>query len=162
MSSHSPTMRTTTGTATRPVVPALGGVYAALAPAAEALLRATVGLLLVPHGAQKLFGLFGGGGLAATGEGFAGMGFEPGIFWATVVALLEFFGGLMLAVGLLTRPVAAAVVVFMAVAITVHWSAWFWNQGGLEMPLLWGMAALFFAIHGGGRYSVDAAIGREL
>ena len=115
----------------RPLVPALGGVYAALAPAAEALLRATVGLLLVPHGAQKLFGWFGGGGLAATGEGFAGMGFEPGLFWATAVALLEFLGGLMLAAGLLTRPVATGVAVFMAVAVTVHYPAWFWNQGGL-------------------------------
>lgn len=147
---------------TKPVVPALGGVYAALAPVAEVLLRATVGLLLVPHGSQKLFGWFGGGGLAATAQGFAGMGFEPGLFWATLVALLEFFGGIMLALGLLTRPVAAAVAVFMATAVTVHWPTYFWSQQGFEMPLLWGVAALFFAIRGGGRWSLDALIGREI
>jgi putative oxidoreductase len=154
------TTQTTFDTA-KPVIPALGGAYAALAPIGEALPRVAAGLLLVPHGAQKLFGWFGGGGLMATAGGFGGLGFEPAVFWALAVGLLEFFGGLMLALGLLTRPVAAAVVVFMAVATTVHWPTYFWNEGGLEMPLFWGLVALAYAIRGGGRYSVDAAIGRE-
>jgi putative oxidoreductase len=154
--------RSTAVSPSEPVVPALAGVYAALAPAAEVLLRAAVGLLLVPHGAQKLFGWFGGHGLAGTGEFFASIGYEPGLFWATAVALLEVVGGTMLALGLLTRPVAAAVAVFMAVAVTVHWPTYFWGEGGFEMPLLWGIAALFFAVRGGGRYSLDARIGKEL
>ena len=150
------------GPAAEPVPPALGDAYAALAPVGEVLPRVAAGLLLMPHGAQKLFGWFGGHGLAGTAQFLGGAGFEPGLFWATALGLLEFFGGLMLALGLLTRPVAAAIAVFMAVAITVHWPAYFWNDGGLEMPLLWGLVALAYAIRGGGRYSLDALIGREI
>ncbi|HET8728487.1 MAG TPA: DoxX family protein [Alphaproteobacteria bacterium] len=146
----------------QPVIPALGGVYAALAPLAEALPRVAAGLLLVPHGAQKLFGWFGGHGLAGTAQFLGGMGFEPGLAFALLVGGLEFFGGLMLAFGLLTRPIAAAVAVFMAVALTVHAPVYFWNNGGIEMPLLWGLVALAYAIRGGGRYSLDALIGREV
>ncbi|HET6520126.1 MAG TPA: DoxX family protein, partial [Geminicoccaceae bacterium] len=135
---------------------------AALAPVGEVLPRVAAGLLLMPHGAQKLFGWFGGHGLAGTGQFLAGAGFEPGLFWALALGLLEFFGGLMLALGLLTRPVALAVVVFMAAAVTVHWPAYFWGDGGLEMPLLWGLVALAYVIRGGGRYSLDALIGREV
>ncbi len=118
----------------------------------------------MPHGAQKLFGWFGGRGLEATAQGFAGMGFEPGWLFATYIAVLEFFGGLMLALGLLTRPVAALVVGFMAVAaFQVHWgNGFFWSDGGFEYPLMWGLIALAYVIRGGGRYSLDAAIGREL
>ena len=68
----------------------------------------------------------------------------------------------MLAAGLLTRPVAAAVAVFMAVAVSFHAPTYFWGQGGIEMPLLWGLVALAYAIRGGGRYSLDRLIGREL
>ena len=120
-------------------------------------MRVTVGLMLVPHGAAKLFG----GGIAGTAGMLGSLGFAPAGLWAAGLIGLEFFGGMLLAIGLLTRPVAAAVVVFMAVAFTIHWPTWFWNAGGAEMPLLWGVAALFFAVRGGGRYSVDRLIGRE-
>ncbi|HET8726470.1 MAG TPA: DoxX family protein [Alphaproteobacteria bacterium] len=147
----------------RRIVPALSGTYDSLMPFSELLIRATIGLFLVPHGVQKLFGAFGGGGIAGTAQGFEGMGFSPGILWATLAGLIEFFGGLMLAVGLLTRPVAAAVTVFMAVAVfKVHWpNGFFAGNGGYEFALMWGLVALAFVIRGGGRYSVDAAIGRE-
>jgi putative oxidoreductase len=148
--------------ASRPVIPALGNLYAALAPVGEVLPRAAAGLLLVPHGAQKLFGWFGGHGLAGTAQFFGGAGFEPGLLFALLVGSLEFFGGLMLAFGLLTRPVAAAVALFMAVAVSFHAPTWFWTGGGLEMPLLWGLVALSYAIRGGGRYSLDALIGKEI
>ena len=148
--------------AARPLLPALNGVYAALAPVGEVLPRVAAGLLLMPHGAQKLFGWFGGYGLVGTAQFLGGAGFEPGLFWATALGSLEFFGGLMLALGLLTRPVTAAVAVFMAVAVAFHWPAWFWSDGGVEMPLLWGLVALAYAIRGGGRYSLDARIGREI
>jgi putative oxidoreductase len=135
-----------------------------LDPLVWPILRVTAGLLLVPHGCQKLFGWFGGRGLAATGQYFASLGFEPGYLFATLIALLEFAGGLMLAVGLLTRPVAAAVVVFMAVAVVeIHWpNGIFWTDKGFEYPLMWGVLALAFVIRGGGRYSMDALIGREI
>ena len=77
--------------------------------------------------------------------------------------LVEFFGGLFLAIGLLTRPVAAAIAALMAVAaIQVHLgNGFFWANGGYEYPLMWGLIAIAFALRGGGAQSVDARIGRE-
>lgn len=152
------------GSGARPIIPVLARLHEALAPFAWPLVRATIGLTLVPHGAQKLFGWFGGGGIAGTAQGFEGMGFQPGVFWAVVAGLVEFAGGLMLAAGFLTRLVAAIVFVFLMVTvITVHWPAgFFWTNGGFEYPLLWALVALAFVFAGGGRWSVDAALGREL
>ncbi|UKV14373.1 DoxX family protein [Thalassospiraceae bacterium SW-3-3] len=104
----------------RPIIPALGNLWAALEPLSPVIVRVTTGLLLVPHGAQKLFGAFGGYGLEGTAGWLESIGFAPGFLFALLIGLLEFVGGLMLTVGLLTRPVAAAVIVFMAVAVTIH------------------------------------------
>src|SRR5271157_5601442 len=147
----------------KPIVPAFASITEALSPLADPMLRVTAGLLLVPHGAQKLFGMFGGYGVDATGQFFATkLGLPASL--ALVAGLIEFFGGFMLAVGFLTRPVAALVFGMMAVAVVqVHLPAgYFWTNGGFEYPLLWGIVALSFAIRGGGRYSVDALIGREI
>lgn len=146
--------------APKPLLPFLVPLEQALAPLAEPLLRITTGLLLVPHGAQKLFGWFGGYGLDATGQFFATkLGLPPVL--ALVAGLVEFVGGLFLAAGFLTRPVAALVFGLMAVAVVqVHLGAgFFWTSGGFEYPLFWAVAALYFVLRGGGRASVDAAIG---
>lgn len=145
-----------------PLVPPFARLAGLVSPVAEPLLRATAGLLLVPHGAQKLFGWFGGHGLDATGQFFAAKLGLPASF-ALLAGLIEFVGGLALAVGLLTRPVAALVAGVMAVAVVqVHLPAgFFWTAGGYEYPLLWGVVALFFVVRGGGPLSVDALIGRE-
>lgn len=147
----------------RRIIPTLGSIYEALSPVAVPMIRLTAGLLLVPHGSQKLFGWFGGKGMEATAQFFASAGFEPGYFWALLVALTEFVGGLFLALGFLTRPAAAAIATFMAVAVTqIHWpNGFFWTDKGFEYPLMWGIVALAFVILGGGRYSIDALIGRE-
>lgn len=147
----------------RRIVPWLGRLYDALSPLALPMIRVTAGLLLLPHGAQKLFGWFGGKGLEGTAQYFATQGFEPGYFWALLVALTEFVGGSLLALGLLTRPVAAMIAGFMAVAVfQQHWpNGFFWTNKGFEYPLLWGVVALAFVLLGGGRYSLDALIGRE-
>lgn len=148
--------------AAKPVVPAVSALTGALSPVAEPLVRVAAGLMLVPHGAQKLFGWFGGYGIEATGQFFATkLGLPAGL--ALLAGLIEFAGGLALAAGLLTRPVAALVAGLMAVAVVqVHLGAgFFWTSGGFEYPLLWGIVALSFAIRGGGRYSLDAVIGRE-
>lgn len=148
--------------AARPVVPALGAVADRLSPFAEPLVRAAAGLFLVPHGAQKLFGWFGGYGLEATGQFFATKLGLPASF-ALLAGLIEFAGGILLAIGFLTRPVAALVagVLFVA-AFQVHLAkGFFWTAGGYEYPLLWAIVALAYVLRGGGRYSVDAAIGRE-
>lgn len=148
----------------RLIVPAMRPLYAGLAPLAYPMIRFVTGIFLMPHGAQKLFGWFGGRGLQATGQSFAqNMGLEPGLFWAAVVACTEFFGGLLLAIGFLTRIAAAGVVIQMAVAVfLVHLgNGFFWSDGGYEYPLLWGLIALAIFFRGGGRLSVDRAIGRE-
>jgi len=147
----------------KPIVPAFGAVSGALSPFAEPLVRVVTGLLLAPHGAQKLFGWFGGYGVEATGQFFATkLGLPASL--ALLAGLIEFFGGLALAVGFLTRPVAALVVGMMAVAVVqVHLGlGFFWTSGGFEYPLFWGIVALSFAIRGGGPYSVDTLIGREI
>lgn len=157
------TMTSTTETID-PIVPAFAPLYQGLTRFSEPLMRATVGLLLMPHGAQKLFGWFGGYGLEGTAGFFAGnLGLEPGIFWAVLVGSVEFFGGLFLAIGFLTRPVAAAIAILMTVALfQVHLgNGFFWTDGGYEYPLMWGLLALGFVLRGSGAYSIDARIGRE-
>jgi putative oxidoreductase len=156
-------MSVTSLTPAKPLVPAFASITDTLSPFAEPLVRVTAGLLLVPHGAQKLFGWFGGYGIEATGQFFAAkLGLPASL--ALTAGIIEFFGGLLLAAGIATRPVAALVFGLMAVAVVqVHLPAgFFWTSGGYEYPLLWGIVALSFVIRGGGRYSVDGLIAREI
>ncbi len=153
----------TTQTSTQTLTQAPAGL-AGLADLGYPLMRVTAGLLLMPHGAQKLFGWFGGYGLAGTGEFFAGsLGMEPGILFALLAGLVEFVGGLALVLGLLTRPAALAVAVFMAVALSVHVpNGFFWSNGGIEYPLMWGLMAVGILLRGGDRYSLDARLGLRI
>ena len=151
-------------TENRLILPALGPLYAKLACWSYPMIRLFTGLMLMPHGAQKLFGWFGGHGLEGTGGYFAqNLGLEPGVFWAALAGGTEFFGGLCLALGFLTRPAALGVAILMTVAIlTVHLpNGFFAGQGGYEYPLLWGLVALAIAFKGGAEMSLDRAIGRE-
>jgi len=130
-----------------------------LAVYADAMVRLTAGLLLMPHGAQKLFGLFGGPGLDGARAMFeTKLGLPP---WLAVVAgVIEFFGGAMLALGIATRPVALIIagMLFFAVFV-VHWQAGLFAQkGGFEFPLLWAVVALSYALKGGGHCSLDTLI----
>lgn len=145
-------------TDTKRVIPFAKPITDSLSPYMEPLLRVTTGLLLVPHGYGKLFG----GGLEGTAQFFESVGFAPGYPFALFVALVEFFGGLALAAGFLTRPVAVLIVGFMAQATLFHAANGFmWSNGGFEYPLLWTVTALVFLVRGGGKLSVDRAIGRE-
>jgi putative oxidoreductase len=132
-----------------------------LSPLGYPLVRITAGLLLMPHGAQKLFGWFGGYGLDATGQFFAtSLGMEPGFLFALLAGLVEFFGGLALVLGLLTRPAALAIATLMGVALTVHAAnGFFWTSGGVEYPLMWGLIAIAVFLHGGERFSLDSRLG---
>jgi len=125
------------------------------------LLRLTVGLTLAAHGAQKLFGWFGGPGLDATGQGLAALGFHPGRRHALMAGLVEAGGGLLLVVGFLT-PVAAAIVfsVMLVAAVSVHVrQGFFITSGGYEYTLVLGIAGLTVAFTGPGALSVDALLG---
>ena len=148
-------------TTAKPIIPALAPLQRALSPLVEPALRIATGLLLVPHGAQKLFGAFGGYGLEGTGQFFVSIGYPAST--ALAVGLIEFVGGLLLAAGLLTRVAAGFIAGFLAIAVLQHLPAgFFWSDGGFEYPLLWALLALGFVIRGGGKYSVDRAIGREI
>lgn len=125
------------------------------------LLRIVVGGALIPHGAQKLFGAFGGYGPGGTAGWLESIGFAPGMAFALAIGLLEFAGGAALVLGFATRPVAAAVTLFMATAISIHWpNGYFWNlpNGGWEVPMLWGTAALYLVLRGAGPVSLDARL----
>lgn len=148
----------------RRIIPALDPLYDLLAPIAVPMIRVFAGLMLMPHGAQKLFGWFGGGGLDGTAQYFGGtVGLQPALFFAVLVGSTEFFGGLCLALGFLTRIAAAGITILMIVAIaTVHiGNGFFITQGGYEYALLWGIVALAFLFQGGGARSLDRRIGWE-
>ncbi len=144
-------------------IPALSGIYSALDGWAEPILRIFVGLMLIPHGAQKLFGMFGGGGISGTAQFFESSGYTPAVFWAAVVGITEFFGGIAITLGLFTRLAALFVFIQMCVLVfSFHMPNGFFNfKGGYEFPLLWGIAALFFLIRGGGRFSLDTKMSKE-
>jgi putative oxidoreductase len=127
---------------------------------ADFMLRLATGLFLMPHGAQKLFGWFGGYGLDATGQFFTQqLGFSYGYLAALGAGSVEFFGGLALALGLFTRLSAIAISILLLVAIPVHISnGFFWTSGGYEYPLLWLIIALSFIAKGGASYSIDNLI----
>jgi len=125
------------------------------------LLRLTVGLTLAAHGAQKLFGWFGGPGIDAIGQFFAMLGFPAGRRYALMAGLAETGGGLLLALGFLT-PAAAAVLfsAMLVAALSVHVNTGFFiTSGGYEYTLVLGVAALTVAFTGRGSVSVDALVG---
>jgi len=142
------------------------GFFESLSAAAEVLLRATTGLLLIPHGLRAFYGFFPNSGSqilnkAALAAVLANSGYRPGMFWATVVWIVEFVAGPMLALGLFTRLAAFLVFAFMLGSTVDHArvDGYFWNKLGLEYPLLWTVAALYFVFHGGARYSIDFLLG---
>ncbi len=146
-----------------PTTPATGLRTAGLAALSWPLVRIAAGLMLIPHGSQKLFGWFGGYGLSGTGQYFEStLGMSPGMLWAGLAGGVEFFGGLALVLGLLTRPAALGVAILMGVALTVHVpNGFFWNAGGFEYPLLWGLLAVAILLRGGGEYSLDHKLGQR-
>jgi putative oxidoreductase len=126
------------------------------------LLRLVLGLLLIGHGSQKLFGAFGGHGLDGTGGFFHSIGFRPGRPMALVAGVSEVGAGLGLAVGLLTPLAAAATVGTLFVASSVHWKNGLWGQnGGFELPLFYSVAAVVLAFTGPGAYSLDNVVGLD-
>ena len=125
------------------------------------LLRVMIGLLMVGHGAQKLFGWSGGPGLGGLTWYLGSIGFRPAGFWAVTGALGEFGGGLLLALGLFT-PLAASLVIssMIVAAFSMHWQNGLWlTNGGYEYTLAIGAVAAALGLTGPGAVSLDAALG---
>ncbi|NWN90950.1 DoxX family protein [Marinobacter adhaerens] len=133
------------------------GGYAAL------VLRVPVGLVLAAHGAQKLFGWFRGYGLEGTGQWLASIGLEPGYLMALLAGGAEFFGGLALVLGLLTRPAALVAAFTMLVAIfSVHiGNGLFMSNNGYEYALTLLVVTVALAMQGAGRFAVDNLFYKE-
>ena len=128
------------------------------------ILHALVGLLFVGHGAQKLFGLFGGYGIEGTAGFMETLGLRPGKLQAVAAGSAELVGGALLALGLLL-PVAAVLIisVMTAAALTAHKGKGLWvDKGGSEMPLVYSAVAFALAAIGGGEYALDTALGLDL
>jgi putative oxidoreductase len=128
------------------------------------IIRMTFGLAMAAHGAQKLFGWFGGYGIKATGGFFEAIGFRPGVPFAIAAGLSELVGGALIALGLLTPFGAAAVTSAMLVAmISVHVKNGFFAVGnGIELPFLYAVAAVAVAWSGAGSFSLDHLLGLDL
>jgi putative oxidoreductase len=126
-------------------------------------LRIPIGIIFVAHGAQKLFGWFGGYGLEGTGQWMASIGLNPGYLMALLAGSAEFFGGLALILGLLVRPAAAVLAFTMITAIfAVHiGNGLFMSNDGYEFGLALLAASVALAIGGAGRGSLDALLSRE-
>lgn len=124
------------------------------------LLRLVVGLLLVGHGAQKLFGWFGGYGPKGTGAWMESVGIKPGVFMAVSAGLMELLGGVLFALGLLTPLAALFITVTMLGAIfKVHGQNGIWaTANGYEYPLVLIAVVIGIALTGAGSYSIDAIL----
>jgi putative oxidoreductase len=144
----------------------LPALYQTLLPFADALLRAAVGLALVPHGLRNTFGFFPNTGVRARNfidlaKQLDETGYRPGKLWAPAISLTQLVGGPLLALGLFTRPVAAVVLIFLLVSNVERWRVgqYFWNQLGLEYTLMWTIATFYVLISGPGPYSLDRFFG---
>ena len=122
--------------------------------------RLVFGITMSAHGAQKLFGWFGGYGISGTGQFFESIGFRPGRVLAAAAGLGEVAGGLLVALGLLGPVGPALMLSVMIVASSLHWkNGLFATANGIELPLLYSAAAVALAFTGYGTYSLDALFG---
>jgi putative oxidoreductase len=144
--------------ATKLLIPQLRAFYDWAEPVSYLLIRLTVGLMIIPHGWPKL--MAGVGPTAA--NVIAKRGLAPAEPLAIILIILETVGGLCVALGLFTRFFAAAITIEMAVITWAYWPRFGWTGPGYEYPLMWGLVMLAVALRGGGPYSLDRKIGREL
>ena len=152
-------MPTTTPEGQKLFIPALAPFYARVTDLSWLIVRLTAGLMLLPHGIPK----WQAGVAAFATGGLAKRGIEPSLPFAYIVVFLETVGGICIALGLFTRFFAAAAAIHLLVVTIVHMPQGFaWSARGYEYALFWGLILFAIALRGGGPYSLDRKIGREL
>jgi putative oxidoreductase len=144
----------------RPVFPALGRHYQFTSDLAYLIVRVTAGLMLIPHGWPKVMA----GASAVAANTLSRRGIEPALPLAYLIIALETIGGIMIAIGLFTRPVALLLVIeFLVIIFKAHLPAGYGvGAGGIEFPLMWGLILLAILLRGGGPWSLDRKLGFEV
>jgi len=141
------------------LLPALQPFYDAVTPLSWLIIRVAVGWNLLIHGYNKILA----GAPPAFVQGYADMGFHPPELWYWLSTTTETLAGISLILGLFTRFFAAAVAIEMLVIFSLYWGNGFgWTKRGYEYVLLWGLICFAIALRGGGPYSLDRKLGREL
>jgi putative oxidoreductase len=141
------------------LLPVLQPFYDTVIPLSWLVVRVAVGWNLLVHGYPK----FLNGPSEAALKAYADLGFTPPLYWFWASGSIEFFGGIALILGLFTRFFAAAAAIEMLIITIVYWGNGFgWMRRGYEYVLLWGLVCFAIALRGGGPYSIDRKIGREL
>ncbi|CAG0953528.1 thiosulfate dehydrogenase [quinone] large subunit [Burkholderiales bacterium] len=140
----------------RLLFPPLAGLYKSLAGPSHFVMRVMAGLALAVHGWPKIQDPFKNVGMAE------GLGFYPGVVWSPLLAGTEFLGGILLAIGFLTRPAAIAATLVLLVTVWFHWIVQGQGYPGSEKSMLWAAMTFFLAVHGGGFLSVDRALRKEV
>ena len=151
------------------ILPEMGRLYEILHPWTELLLRLVIATALVAHGLRNTFGFFPETGspihsVPMLADFLDRNGYHPGRLWAPLISSTQLIAGPLLGLGLFTRIAAIPIMIFLAVSCVERWRVgrYFWNMLGLEYTLLWGIAGLYFLVHGGGAFSLDRIlIGRE-
>jgi putative oxidoreductase len=152
-------MNTLAGTSpSRPrlLIPWLAGLYASLAGPSIFLMRVAAGVAMAIHGSGKIQDPFRNVAMVEK------LGFVPGELWSPLLAGTEFFGGILLAIGFLTRPAALGATIVLLVTVWFHWIVQGQGYGGSEKSILWAAMTFYFVSHGGGYLSVDRALRKEL
>lgn len=140
----------------RLVIPGLAPLYSGLAGLSWLALRVIAGVALAVHGWPKIQDPFKNAGMVES------LGFVPGVLWSPLLAGTEFIGGILIAIGLFTRPAAAGATIVLCVTAYFHWIVQGQGFAGAEKSLLWLAITFFFAVRGGGFLSVDASLRKEL
>ncbi|WP_407495631.1 DoxX family protein [Pseudooceanicola sp. MF1-13] len=149
-------MTDTTNTRPTLLLPALAPIYEAAVPLTNLWLRVVCGVALMVHGWPKILNPTGAADMVS------GLGFAPGWLWSILLSATEFFGGVLLVIGLLTRVAAAGTTVILLVATYFHWVQLDQGYRGAELAWLWAAITLTFVARGGGRYSVDRLLRKEV
>lgn len=138
-------------------------IFSTVSTNALLFVRIALGVVLMAHGAQKLFGFAGGTGFAAFESYISALGFSPPALFAALAAGTEFFGGALILVGLLTRVAAIGTLITMLVAIfKVHSASFFADKMGMEYPLVLALLSVALIVSGAGPFSLDWFVAKAI